>query len=213
MSVAETEKAMLEIVQAEMAAEGYTVILLPSSDALPPELRDLQPDAIALKGSEKILIEVRAPGKSRATDTKQLTEKANAAGWDYRLFIANVRPNDDVRTAPRSEILAFLDSIETHVSLGQLSAALLLSWATFEAIARSVLPSTFMKPQTPGRIVEVLANKGVLMPDEAQKVRSLIAARNSTIHGDLLMRASANDVTAFVGIMRSLLDRQPVPAE
>ena len=58
----------------------------------------------------------------------------------------------------------------------------------------------------------MLASEGTLMPDEADHVRSLIDVRNAAIYGDLLVRPSKEDVSRFVQIMRSLMDREVVPA-
>lgn len=206
MSATEAERAVLEVVRNELTAEGYVVILEPSAEAIPVELRDLHPDAIAIKGEMKLLIEVKVSKNSSVEQlARTMASRAQAAGWEYRLYFASSQPKGDVRSASREQIDSSLASVEGLVDQDQLSAALLLSWATFEAVARSLRPKLFNKPQSPGRVVEVLAGDGALTPDEADHVRSLIEARNATIHGDLLVRPSKDDISRFVEIMRALL--------
>ena len=208
MSTTEAERAVLEVIRSELAAEGYVVIVEPSAEALPVELRDLQPDAIAVKGDKKLLVEVKVSKNGRIEQlARTIASRAQAVGWEYRLYFASSQPSSDVRSASKEEIDSSLSSVEGLADQDQLSAALLLSWATFEAVARSLRPTLFNKPQSPGRVVEVLAGDGVLTPDEADHVRSLIEARNATIHGDLLVRPSKKDISRFVEIMRSLLGR------
>jgi uncharacterized protein YutE (UPF0331/DUF86 family) len=84
--------------------------------------------------------------------------------------------------------------------------SLLLAWATFEALARAVVSGEFQRPQTPGRLVQVLAQGGYLTPTEADKLRRLAEKRNKLIHGDLQVRVSKAEVKRFARVLDTMLE-------
>ena len=60
MSATETrEEVLLESLLPRYEAEGFTVIIHPSSSFLPPFMGSYRPDAIALSPDKKIAIEVK----------------------------------------------------------------------------------------------------------------------------------------------------------
>lgn len=89
---------------------------------------------------------------------------------------------------------------------GLLAPALLMSWATLEALGRTLLPERLVRPQTPGRLVEVLATDGYVTPSEADRLRELARVRNRLIHGGLQVKIASKDIKAFRGILKGLLD-------
>src|SRR4051812_12341812 len=95
------------------------------------------------------------------------------------------RAADGPEIVPIETIKGVLGDAEKLLKAEQFPAALLLCWAAFEAFARNQLQSTFARPQTPGRIVEILAGDGILTPTEADKLRLLARQRNNFIHGAL----------------------------
>ena len=83
--------------------------------------------------------------------------------------------------------------------------AFLLAWATFEAIARVLIPSQMQRPQTPGRLVQVLASEGYLTPTEADSLRLLADKRNKLIHGELRTRISKSEVNRIADVLSMLV--------
>ena len=61
--------------------------------------------------------------------------------------------------------------VERLLEQGFVGAAFLLGWASFEAAGRALMVEEFRKPQTPGRLVELLAGAGYLTPTEADRLR------------------------------------------
>ena len=78
-----------------------------------------------------------------------------------------------------------LMEIRERSSRDNLAAALLLCWATFEAIGRMLVPGQLERPQPPGRLLRVLAQGGYVTPDEADQLRRLANLRNELSHGGL----------------------------
>ena len=103
----------------------------------------------------------------------------------------------------KNSIADSIKSMEQALAAGGASPEILLrGWATFEALARYLMPEEFSKPQTPGRLVEKLAFEGYVTPSEADLLRRLAAIRNSFIHGDLNQSVSNTELETFIGILR-----------
>jgi len=128
--------------------------------------------------------------------------------WDLRVYYA--RPSDErgsLEVVSKAEINGSLATVGKLIELGERKAALLMSWATFEAIGRALLPKRFERPQSPGRLIEVLAMDGQLLPNEADTLRTLADLRNRLIHGKLDVEVPVEDLRKFIGILNSLAKR------
>ena len=84
-----------------------------------------------------------------------------------------------------------------------------MAWATFEATGRAILPGRLQRPQTPGRLIEVLATEGHITPTEADHLRRLAESRNHLIHGDLEMSVPEADLQHFIGVLKTLYNSIP----
>jgi len=62
-----------------------------------------------------------------------------------------------------------------------------------------------VRPQTPGRLVEVLASEGYVTPSETDRLRTVIATRNQIVHGGLQAKVSPKDVRSFLSVLNMLL--------
>lgn len=208
MNGSSVERSALEIVRNELERQGYTVILEPRGTTLPVELQGIQPDAIALRNEEKLVITVKVGRGSRTApvdDNTHVILQANKAGWGHLLYFVN-SPSDSEgpRLASKFQIAKSIEEIEQLRDRGHLSVALLASWATLEAIARATQPASFAKAQTPKRIVDVLARDGILTPDQGDFLRSMASVRNAFVHGDLLAVPEEKEVGRFLEILKSL---------
>ena len=212
MTVAEDTRQIIEQLTPQLEADGYTVYLEPPRQLLPAFMRGYIPDAIALrsKGFEQfrknLAIEVKVEGPSAKTGVEELERRfADAGDWELRVYYA--RPagrTGSIPPMPREAIDGALSSIEALVATGQLQAALLLCWATFEALGRALTPEKFERPQSPGRLVEALANDGLVTPSEADALRGLSKVRNQLIHGALDQQIRGQDLSEFVEILTTL---------
>jgi uncharacterized protein YutE (UPF0331/DUF86 family) len=86
---------------------------------------------------------------------------------------------------------------------GHAVPALIMAWAVLEAIGRALLPDKFGRPQTPGRLVELLAHEGYLTPDEADVVRPLVTLRNTAVHGALDSAVNEHTLDQFIAVLRT----------
>lgn len=206
-----TERDVLSKMMPELRAEGYEVYLHPNRILLPPFFQDYTPDAIALRSDKNLAIQV----SSRSSPPSQKLSKAiqlfeNQPEWELRLiWIESVANEETVSIQTLPLMKDRIAEIRDLVGKGHLTPSLLLGWATFEAIARAILPQDFRRPQTPGRLVEILARDGRVTPTEAAKLRPLASKRNKLIHGDLQVSPSPTEIADFVSIIEELLQQAP----
>jgi REase_AHJR-like len=206
MSSEALESVFLENVLPELEAEGFDVFANPSRRLLPPFMRGHSPDAIALRKDKKLAIEVLregAPSDPRLGELRELI--SNHKDWELRVYW--IRPSNSskpIEITSRQSIDQSIKAVEDLAVSGHTRPALLMGWATLEAIGRAMLPERFEKPQTPGRLIEVLATEGHITPNEADHVRRLVDDRNRLVHGALDMSVSEADLKQFIEVLKTL---------
>ncbi len=200
------EQTILERLLPELEADGYQVIREPRRSIIPPFLGSYLPDLIALREDGNLAIEVASgtdSGSRKLGDIAKLFE--GQKGWKFKIYWAsNSEIEAPLRTQSINDIEDTLAQVEALVADGHVSAGFLLSWAIFEAIARRILADRFVRPQTPGRLIEIMANEGVLTPSEADRLRLLATFRNRFIHGELDVSVTVNDTREFLKILQNL---------
>lgn len=204
MSV-QTESDVIEKLLPDLKAQGYEVYLRPDARFLPAFLGKYTPDLIALGPDKNLAIEIKKPSNSiKLDEIKNLFKDQDR--WEFRVVWLNpIMPNDEINIQPIKSISDRILQIKDVNRNDNLEGAFLLGWATFEALARLLLPAEFQRPQTPGRLVDILAKKGYVTPDEADILRRLAHKRNKLIHGDLQATTSADELTSFTKVMETLI--------
>jgi hypothetical protein len=199
------ERDLLELTAEELEQDGYTVLLDPSSSMLPSQFRDLHPDAIAIGKQPHLLIEV-AYGDQRSSDRVQQFQNAIRGNkeWALHLVYSGNKPSGELTALTLLEIVEPIQRIQ-GVAEKDARAALLMCWATLEALARALLPKAFPRAQTPGRIVERLAGFAYITPSTAVFLRSMALKRNEFIHGQLLTSVHLGEISKFIAILESLV--------
>jgi hypothetical protein len=170
-------------------------------------MQTYRPDAIALKKDKKIAIEVVGSTDRSAEKIKTLESLfADHEDWELRVFYAS--PIASSKLLKIASVPAINESIQRVIDLkqaGHLSPALVMAWATFEAVGRALLPEQFRRPQTPARLVEVLASEGYITPDEADTLRAASTVRNAVVHGQLDSAVDQKMLEGFVVILETLV--------
>jgi uncharacterized protein YutE (UPF0331/DUF86 family) len=207
------ELEMLQRVVPELEAEGFDVYIHPSTPLIPLFLADLHPDAIALRDDKNLVVEVMRRSPQASKKLERLTALLEPQKkWELRIFWAE--PTSDARTLEIQSVEAMRSSIaevQQIAAAGHLEPAMLIAWATFEALGRALLTTQLGRPQTPGRLVQVLASEGYLTPTEADKLRGLAAKRNRLIHGELQVSVSANELQDFASILETMIQQLTPP--
>jgi Holliday junction resolvase len=206
MTEMQTEAEMMQSIVPELEAEGYDVFLTPSRPIVPAFLEGFQPDIIAHRGNQKLVVEIKRRSKSAEDEVQRLSKLlSKQQGWSLRLVW--IEPASDSKALPiqsRDTVEGRISEVNKLVAGQHMSAALLLAWATFEAAARALSNSAFTRPQTPGRLIEVLASDGTIRPSEADLLRRLAQQRNKLIHGELTVMPTQDEMKQFALILVEL---------
>lgn len=201
------EADLLASLVPQLEAEGYDVYVHPSRSVLPSFMRHYVPDLIAFGAQKNVAIEIKR--QSAATEESLARISALFEGqkdWDFRILY--VSPNSTSRTLtaqPPRLIQEVVSEVHALVRGGHYRPALLLSWAAFEAVGRTLLERRLAKPQTPSRLIEVLAAEGYITPSEADELRLLAEKRNRLVHGGIDVEVSGEEVDRFVSLLQMLI--------
>ena len=213
---ATAEAELLAGVLSQYEAEGFEVFVRPTSAMLPAFLKGQRPDAVAIKPERKIAIELvraRDGGAGKVQRLRQLF--GGHPDWELRVYyVAPRSPTGAIEIVPRSSIDGAIQQAFELRAAGQLLPALLTGWATLEATARALIPDQFERAQPAERLVEGLASEGFLTPEEADLLRTIGAARNSAVHGQLDVRVASDRLDEFLATLRTLakfLDQEVPP--
>lgn len=179
------EMDALREVKLRYESSGYEFLVEPPVDAVPSFLEGVRPDAIARKGSEGVIIEVKRTAES-AENSALVRFLANEVpkhkGWNFELVLVNPHSTDKIPT--RDEIVKELKLVRNLVHQGNSKVAILFAWGLLEASVKIVLPNDTIdrsKRYLPRTIVESLVSEGLVdvrrgeMLLEAGRIRTLLA--------------------------------------
>lgn len=202
----QTEVEVLQQLLPELEAQGYEVYLHPDRRLLPPFLEGYIPDAVALRADKNLAIEVTGQSEAASKKLEKVTARfENQPRWELRiLWLQPIGSQRDLEIQPLAAIEKKISDVQELLNKDSLEGSLLLGWATFEALGRVLLPAEFQRPQTPHRLVEILAREGYITPSEADILRILAGKRNSLIHGELQVQTSKSEMQSFIKILADL---------
>lgn len=199
-----SEKEVLRGIIQDLEAEGYEVFPDPRPPLAPDFLKEIRADAIAIRSDKKLLIEiVHETGQESGKLERLRRLLKERPGWELRVVL--VSPATAPKSLPVQSAEAITKSIheaQRLADIGFLGPGLLVGWASLEAAARRLITSQFSKPQTPRRLVDVLAEAGYITPSEADRLRELVKLRNAYIHGDLSAVVTKEDVQQMISILQ-----------
>ena len=195
-SISELEQLVIEKITPDLERQGYKLIL-EYKNIIPGDVRGYEPDAVAQKGEKFIAIEVKKRRNANLEKSLALLKERIEANenWEFRIYFADDELDYKSFPKPEPDLVKRMSRESREASThGLYRAAFLLSWATLEAAARASHPRIFSKPQSPSRIITVLAERGILTSDEAIDLRTLSLNRNLLIHGRFDVNVTPDDV-------------------
>lgn len=211
-NVADRHRRAVEALASEYEEQGYTILMEPAPSDTPESLRPYQPDLVAMKGTEKWVIEVKTRGLKRQDEGQwaAFAEKAAQAGWRFRIVIAEVGEEDlrSYEMPDAAEIEAALSSPERLATEGELAAALLIGWSLFEAAARRRLLRDSQDPGravTPVGLAKALVHLGYLDESELDRLRKIADLRNRVAHGLFKANVPADSIELLAALTRRML--------
>jgi uncharacterized protein YutE (UPF0331/DUF86 family) len=206
MSIETAENVVLERLVPDLKSQGYDVFVHPGRQMVPPFLGAYIPDVIALRDDKNLVIEIKHRSGHSENTLQELAKRFEGqSGWEFRVVWVNPSETQgSLAPQSRETIAKRLGEISSLLEVGFIDSAMLLAWATFEAIGRKMMAKEFSRPQTPGRLIQILAKEGHITPDESDILRKLADMRNRLIHGELTAAVNQSDVESFIRILSSL---------
>jgi uncharacterized protein YutE (UPF0331/DUF86 family) len=173
---------------------------------LPAFLREIRPDAIALSEKKNLAIEIARDTSEARQHLQQLSSQIRGQPkWELRVFwVSPTASRATFTVQPLANLRERIEEAKKLLAEGHRGSALLIGWATFEAICRALMPGSFKFPQTPARLVEVISSEGYITPDEADRIRFLAQARNGFIHGNLDIPMDTEEIAFFIELLSKL---------
>lgn len=201
-----SEMEILSAVVPELEAQGYEVFLQPPDSVLPQFFRGFRPDAVALSDRKNLAIEIARETSVARQHLKELSSLIKGQPkWELRVFwVTPTSPKETLSVQPLANLTERVGEAKELLSERHYGSALLIGWATFEAICRALMPQRFTRPQTPARLIEVASSEGYVSPDEGDRLRSLAQLRNNFIHGNLDIPMDKEEIEFFIEILSRL---------
>jgi hypothetical protein len=187
----ELEKQRARAVAEEYRQKGYEVIEEPIASQLPDFLAGYQPDLLAWRGNEAVIVEVKARSSlGKAPQISQLAKLLRGKpGWDFELVVVGESGQldlpEDAQPLGREEIAQWIAASESLLESEHYEAALLLAWSALEATLRLLLNE---EDPSLGRVnSEHVLNhavvNGVLSRDDYNSLMKVRKYRNAVAHG------------------------------
>ena len=186
------ERSVVESLAQRYRDDGYEVVVEPRKTDLPRSLQRFQPDLVARRGSEGIVVEVqrrRPANRGARAKIEQLAQAVRALpDWRFELVVI-----DDVVEGPDSggrdwspeDVRQALSEVENLIEAERVESALLLLYAAAEARLRSAAAAEGIAVSSQGvsPLVSALTSAGVLSREEYMRLIDGLAARNAIAHG------------------------------
>jgi len=201
------EREELDRLRPKLEGDGFQIIEEPKI-RFPEALRSYRPDFLAKRGDEYLAIEIKQKRTAASTAAINRLERvfANVPNWTlYVHFVDKDNVGAGLKSQNAQTIREGFQEVRNAISHRNLRSAFLLSCASFEAAGRALHSRIFSKPQSPGRVITVLAERGYLEPQSAEALRKAAAKRNALIHGELDADISIDDVELVLAEAGKLL--------
>lgn len=196
------ESATIDSVTQDLKSEGYDVVVNPSGPALPAFLAEFRPDLIAYGSKDNVVVEFSRRGETSASRLALLGEAVRSTpGWRLRILRYSSATPPSLPVASVQTIRELVKN--ARVDGVDLRSAFVLHWMALEAAARLIDPREFAKPQTPGRVVRELAERGVIDSQEQESLETLVDKRNRLVHGDIDLTVDQDEIR----LMGAVVDR------
>jgi hypothetical protein len=204
---ARSEQELLEVETRRLEERGYT-IYRGANDLLPRSLKPYAPDAVAVGREPKYVIEIVRESPAALDRLRKLREQLTGLpGWELLVVLDRGARAPELQQATNQQIDEAIESARKVLLSGEAAPGLLFAWGVFEALARKLIPDEFVRPQTPGRLIQTLASKGYVNQPDEQLLRKLAKVRNAVIHGELSSSAGLADVERFLHLLIALRGR------
>lgn len=197
----------------ELREKGYIVNLQPQRELLPFILENYQPDIVATKGAEGLIIEIKSSAKRVSIDKFHniSNEISKHEGWRFILVTLEDEGGDlfsySIESLPsRDEIDERKENVEQLIKIGILDAALLYLWSTLESCLRILALNTKLPVErlSFNILSDHLYSNGELSIDQYEYLKQIIVLRNQAARG-LKTEVQVDQLNTGIKILEALL--------
>ncbi len=182
----------LERVAQRYRDEGYQIVVRPFGEQIPPFIAGFQPDLIAIRGNEGVVVEIKVNRIDLSSDHQIacLAEIVNARpGW--RLDLVVLEPETTIQKAaqeaaePSDEQLAqILKTADELSEKGYSPYACVVAWGGLEAAMRRLQSDAELYGRTtPTELMRTLYGNGFLSREQFERLRESYKIRSQVVHG------------------------------
>jgi hypothetical protein len=187
-------KAMeaLERIAQRYRDEGYDVVVHPGAHQVPEPIRGFEPDLIATRGNEGVVVGVKEDRGDVASDSRlaHLAEILNAwPGWRLDLVVLEAEPPEErvARDAdePSDDQLAeILRTADELADKGYAPYACVVAWSGMEAALRRLRADEHTRRRsTPNELMRSLYGDGTISREQFETLRESFKVRSQVVHG------------------------------
>ena len=208
----ESERQRVRKVGQVYRDKGYDVLIEPQGDQLPDFLQAFQPDLIAHKGDEHIVVEVRVRGQ--VSDFPQVNELAkvvrNEADWRFQLFLMGPENSffvDGASPLTVEEIRSKRKEVALFLQNGHLEAAFLMGWSLVEAILRvlAVIEGIEAETATPDYLLKQMTFEGIIARETYHELKHAQKTRDAIAHGFKSSQLTVETVQELIDLIDGVL--------
>jgi REase_AHJR-like len=207
-----SERQQIERIAEEYRSKGYEVLVEPSDPDLPPFLQGRQPDLIARRGDEQLVIELRTSlSKSEPDRLTELAERVQREpGWKL-VFIAprpaeELLPGEQLQLLSLPEVEEQLGDARQLLGAGNQEAAILLAWAAVEGQLRELARQEEIPLPRPGTLtlLRQLVSLGLIDREQYRSLSDAYKARSAVAHGFRPPSELGPAVQALLGLSEAI---------
>lgn len=205
MAVGLIEHTIMTNLRREYEEQGYAFYENPPPGALPAFLGKFQPDAIAVRGEEGVVLELK-PSTAKPDALNYIADRfAGQTRWQFRVIFYHVPEETNEVEPTRIPFKELRSRVIRLQEQGEMDGALLLGWATLEAVLREKsAPSSYRIPTTPKQIAERLEHFGIITAEQAQLLQQAAVVRASVAHGRFDLRPGTGLVEVLLDVAQAL---------
>jgi hypothetical protein len=193
--------------------QGYEVIVEPTHEQLPSGLAQYQPNLIARKGDESVVIEVKSRHALKREPWIEDLAKAvrQLPGWRFELVLSGsdlpYALPEGVVPLNEEEARASLDEASGLLRAGHPAPALLMAWSAAEAILRLLAQKeqVDLRRADAAYLLSRLATSAIITRKTYHALRAAMEVRNAVAHGLRPESLSPAQVEDLIELASSLL--------
>ncbi|MCP4702879.1 MAG: hypothetical protein GY862_39365 [Gammaproteobacteria bacterium] len=169
-------------------AKGYNVLIKPDYRQLPEFLSDFEPDLLAEKDNDHIVIEVKSRQSLRYSEKmRRLADTVmRRPGWRFELLLTDTPATEESipHALEKGELNGYIAELDKLLQEGMQLSAFMLVCITLEASMRYVAKQYELPADTPSlRLSKELTHNGILSQEQFGFIEQAMEFHNSLAHG------------------------------